>query len=159
MMTDNLSAYLGPDGKGLGQITIGIVGSELPDAPDDMIVVVQMAGEEPVLAGKGILLERPGLLIIVRNKIDAEAERIAYLVWNALDEIGNQIIDGVRYGIVTPTEQPYRDIDYIDRQGRKLWRFEARVIKRPDVPVFPIPVDVADFLPSDFSGVDFSTEA
>ena len=150
MMTDNLAVYLGEDGKELGTITIGLVGSELPDAPDNMIVVVQTAGEEPILAGRGIYLERPGLLVIVRNASDAEAERIVYLVWNAVDEIGNQEIDGIRFGAVIPVEQPYRDIDYIDRQGRKLWRFEARVIKRPQ---FMGGIDwlSEDWLPADWA--------
>jgi len=96
MMADDVANYL-------ETLTIGTVGTDIfvghmPDAPADCIAVIQSGGESPEMAGPiSGQIERPRLIVRVRNASYASGASKANDVLKALHTAGEVSLGGHRY--------------------------------------------------------------
>lgn len=83
----------------------------LPDAPDLAMVIYEYAGEAPSWThdGLGIAYERPRIQVVARGNIEdyQSARTMAANAFQALVQVKNLVLAGVRYVVVEPLQSPF----------------------------------------------------
>jgi hypothetical protein len=96
MLADDIAAYL--QTAGIGTVGTDIFVGHLPDAPSNCLAVIQNGGESPEMAGPITgQIERPRLIVRVRNSTYLNGSTKANAVLKALHTLGDQTLSGHRY--------------------------------------------------------------
>jgi hypothetical protein len=120
----------------LEDATIGTVGSSIfvgmmPDAPADCIAVIQSGGESPEMAGPiSGQIERPRLIVRVRNTSYASGASKANDVLKALHTAGEVSLSGHRYLFI----RAVGSVNQLgrDHENRSLFSLDFVVTKEMD---------------------------
>ena len=96
MLADDIAAYL--QTSSIGTVGTDIFVGHMPDAPANCMAVIQSGGESPEMAGPiSGQIERPRLIVRVRNTSYASGASKANDVLKALHTAGEVSLSGHRY--------------------------------------------------------------
>lgn len=129
MMADDVADYL--EAQGIGTVGTDIFIGHMPDSPANCIAVIQSGGEPPELVGQiNDQIERPRLVVRVRNTSYASGAAKANSVLKALHTAGEVSLNGHRYLFI-------RAVGSVNQLGRdhelrSLFSVEFVVIKEMD---------------------------
>lgn len=93
MLLDDIAAYL--EAGGAGVLGIDLFEGCLPDQPDACIAVYEYEGEQPE-RGAGVVLLRPRIQVIVRDKSYENCRAKAENVRKILDGVHDTTLGGTR---------------------------------------------------------------
>jgi hypothetical protein len=84
--------------------------AELPNEPDDMVVLYEVPGMAPAFVhGKiGAAYEYPRLQLVVRSKSFTAARTRIQTLYRALSDVTNMTIGGTWYMRIQPLQSPYQ---------------------------------------------------
>jgi len=129
MMADDVAEYL--EDQAVGTVGTSIFVGHMPDAPADCIAVIQSGGESPEMAGPiSGQIERPRLIVRVRNTSYASGASKANDVLKALHTAGEVSLSGHRYLFI----RAVGSVNQLgrDHENRSLFSLDFVVTKEMD---------------------------
>lgn len=129
MMADDVAEYL--EDQAVGTVGTSIFVGHMPDAPSDCIAVIQSGGESPEMAGPiSGQIERPRLIVRVRNTSYASGASKANDVLKALHTAGEVSLSGHRYLFI----RAVGSVNQLgrDHENRSLFSLDFVVTKEMD---------------------------
>jgi len=128
-MADDVAEYL--EDQAVGTVGTSIFVGHMPDAPSDCIAVIQSGGESPEMAGPiSGQIERPRLIVRVRNTSYASGASKANDVLKALHTAGEVSLSGHRYLFI----RAVGSVNQLgrDHENRSLFSLDFVVTKEMD---------------------------
>lgn len=127
MILEELAAYL--VSHGFGTMGVDLFLHVAPDKPDDLVVLIEYAGDEPLWVQEGpkVDLERPRVQLAARSVRPEVCRARAEAGYQLLMAIHNLVIDGTRILWCNPSDAPA--MAGRDENGRFLTTVNFRVTK------------------------------
>ena len=129
MLADDIAAYL--QTSSIGTVGTDIFVGHMPDAPANCMAVIQSGGESPEMAGPiSGQIERPRLIVRVRNTSYASGASKANDVLKALHTAGEVSLSGHRYLFI----RAVGSVNQLgrDHENRSLFSLDFVVTKEMD---------------------------
>ena len=116
------------DGQGRGTRGTDIFISQSPDAPDNIVVIWELMGQEPYYSmgpsGTAPYVQRPRFQIMVRNTSYASAQTLADQIFTDLHWFAGTI-DSTDYMLIRALNQPYSAGEDENRRAQLMCNYRS----------------------------------
>jgi len=104
LLLEDIGSYL--QSIGLGTPGVDLFYGQMPDSPDECIVLSEYAGRPPVYARPGARLDRPGLQVCVRSNTYHAGRLRLQQTQDAIDGLNETTINGTHYLLLMSLQSP-----------------------------------------------------